>query len=517
MISDHHDGKQPVDLQKNSETTELFHNLSAYRIAIDAAYDDSIKDRIFAGTNSVSIVSGNYRRKVYAINSDAGNFYLKFSPLSRHKDRLRFYLLPWRIATEWRNLARLSQKGIHAAKRVLFGYNGRYPNHGFFLVTKAVTGVPINPEKPEQIRKLAACLASLHAAGVFHRDMHPGNVLLDHNHSPALLDAQEVYFLPWMPRRIRVSNLGNMWWHIQANSRVPIELEDFLAAYNSGADSALRADEIIKTMNRRQQRHFRSRSRRCCKNSSVFQVITNERGLKGFRRRDFSWGRTDLQAAMAQGTYIKDKKLIAHKDVCIKIFHKRFLHKNRSLASWKMSRALDVRGIAVPRALSYFVMDGKACFLSRFYENSMALNDYFSKGLRDMDKTGAMRTFAEWLRAIHDQNIWQRDFKSSNVLVLDHRFMMVDLDGVKITRGLSRHKKLINLAQLNASIGDHLTLKDRLRFFHFYCRKELLPRKTRRRAYQTIWKITQQKNTSPFGLDPEKLRPRVLNPSTKKY
>lgn len=509
---------QPTEGLDISINPDLCHALIKYRVIFDPAYSHLTKHQILGEAADITPVFRKYRRGIYAIKNDLGHFYLKVSPLSRKKDRIRFLFLPCRISTEWRNLGRLSQKGISAAQRVLFGYNGIYPNHGFFLVTKAIKGLPVNPESPGQVQKLAAYMASLHTAGVFHRDIHPGNILMDHNDEPVLLDAQEVYFLPWIPRRIKITNLGNMWWHILANARHPMKLDDFLAAYNSGKEPAVGTGEIIKVINRRQQRHYHSRSKRCCKNSSEFQVIKNGQGLKGFKRRDFTWSRTELQAALTQGSYLKGKKLIAHENICIKIHHKRFLHKDRSLASWKMARALDVRGINVPDALAYFAVGNKTYFLNRFDRGSLTLNDYFSGGLRNTDKKAAIRAFAEWLRACHDLNVWQRDFKSSNVLALDHQFMMVDLEGVTIRRHLPWRKKLINLAQLNASISNHLTLKDRLRFFDYYCRAELLPRRDRRRAYQRIWEITQRKNTAPFGLDPEVLKPKnFFNPSTGKH
>ena len=511
------DKKQPTGLADFSAGPALLRNLIDYSVIIDPAYSHLTKNRILGDTNDISLVSGKYRRHIYIIKNDLGHFYLKLSPLSHPKDRLRFLFLPWRISAEWRNLGRLSRKGINAARRVLFGYKGIYPNRGFFLVTEAINGSPINPQAPDQIQKLAAYLASLHAAGVLHRDIHPGNILLDHHGKPSLLDTQEVYFLPWIPRRIRITNLGNMWWHIRASSGCPMDLGDFLAAYNSASRSSVGVDEITSVINRRQQRHYRSRSRRCCKNSTEFQIIKNGQGLKGFKRRDFTWGKTELQTALGQGAYIKDEKLITHKNICIKIHHKRFLHQDRSLASWKMARALDVMGINVPAALAYFVVGKNSYFLNRFYDNSMTLNDYLSSDFRAKEKKSAVRAFAEWLRACHDLNVWQRDFKSSNVLVLDKQFMMVDLDGVKIRRHLPWRKKLINLAQLNASVSNRLTLKDRLRLFHYYCREERPSRKARRQAYQRIWAITKQKNTSPFGLDPEALKPpRKINLSTGK-
>ncbi len=60
--------------------------------------------------------------------------------------------------------------------------------------------------------------------------------------------------------------------------------------------------------------------------------------------------------------------------------------------------------------------------------------------------------------------------------------------------------KIINLAQLNASLSNVVTLKDRLRFFHYYMNGRPLSRATRRKIYHEVWTITETKQTSFFGL-----------------
>ena len=82
---------------------------------------------------------------------------------------------------------------------------------------------------------------------------------------------------------------------------------------------------------------------------------------------------------------------------------------------------------------------------------------------------------------------------------------MVDLDGVKIHR-LSEKEKLVNLTQLNASLSNAITLKDRLRFFYYYTAGSRPSRGERRVIYRKVWDITKTKNTSVFNLDIEKLK-----------
>ena len=80
---------------------------------------------------------------------------------------------------------------------------------------------------------------------------------------------------------------------------------------------------------------------------------------------------------------------------------------------------------------------------------------------------------------------------------------MVDLDGVKIRR-LSEYNKIYNLAQLNASVSNAITIKDRLRFYHYYSVGRQLTRLQRRAIYRKVWNITGTKNTAQYNLFPEK-------------
>jgi hypothetical protein len=81
---------------------------------------------------------------------------------------------------------------------------------------------------------------------------------------------------------------------------------------------------------------------------------------------------------------------------------------------------------------------------------------------------------------------------------------MVDLDGVRIRR-LSEDNKTTNLAQLNASVSNAVTIKDRLRFYHYYSVDFQPTRQQRRAVYRQVWEITKTKNTKIYDLDFTKL------------
>jgi len=83
---------------------------------------------------------------------------------------------------------------------------------------------------------------------------------------------------------------------------------------------------------------------------------------------------------------------------------------------------------------------------------------------------------------------------------------MIDLDSVKIRGRLQDKKKIVNLAQLNASLSNAITIKDRLRFFYYYTSEKRPSRQQRRAIYRKVWAITKSKNTSNFGLDITKFK-----------
>ncbi|MGD8211710.1 MAG: hypothetical protein PVF32_17740, partial [Desulfobacterales bacterium] len=82
---------------------------------------------------------------------------------------------------------------------------------------------------------------------------------------------------------------------------------------------------------------------------------------------------------------------------------------------------------------------------------------------------------------------------------------MVDFDGVRIRR-LSEDNKIYNLAQLNASLSNAITIRDRLRFYHYYSADCQPTRLQRRAVYREVWQITMTKNTALYNFFPEKCR-----------
>ncbi|UCF90821.1 MAG: hypothetical protein JSW39_21420 [Desulfobacterales bacterium] len=492
------------DKKGRCSSQTLQRELAGFRLTTSRFYPGFSLARILDKTAECRVIKNRDRRQVYHLQTPEGGFFLKRTLANRPKDRWRHLLLPRRRWAEWRNLHRLRTARVAAAGPVLRGETPRFHPKVFFLLTEEVRGCPLKRHLVAQAHQLGRYAAFLHSRGIYHADWHPENILVGTDGRFFLIDAQEVYFLPWLPRRLRIHNLGKLFFHLRSQLLSDRWRQEFISAYSQTYAQAVTAAEVTSAADRHQQRHFRSRTKRCCRNSTEFMVL-KEAGWRGFKRRDFSWGPAKLQQALVQGQTVKPRRVLCYEGVCIKVHRRKWGHRDRCRTSWQMSRALEVRGIGVPRALGYCIVKPNSYFLSEFLVDSVLLNDYLSSLADRRQKRRALKRLALWVKKIHDRNIWQQDFKSSNILCRQGEYCMADLDGVKIRR-LTNAQKVINLAQLNASLGHAITGKDRLRFFYYYAGDDRLSRSQRRTLYRKVWDITRTKNTAVFGLDIEKIK-----------
>jgi len=479
--------------------SDLARELADFRITASPLNSEFHFEDLLSHVSECRVVKANNLRQVYHLQSPDGGYFLKRSFLVRTKDRVRHFLLPRRRWAEWRNLHRLRRAQVPAARPLAKGQSKISHPKSYFVLTEQVPGTHIPINSLANAGSLGQYAAWLHRCRVYHADLNRKNFILTPEGELILLDAQEVYFLPWMPRWVRVNNLGRIIFNLCALDAPEPWVVKFLEGYNRGLSKSVNVSEVIEAARRHQRRRYRSRSKRCCKNSTQFEIVKN-RQLQGYKRKDFSWGAQELQQAEEKGISLKGAHVICYQGVCLKKHRRKFFHQNRCLASWKMTQALAVRGIAVPRSLGYFEIKGQRYFLAELLDDRLHLNAYLSSLSDENAKRQALKKLALWLRAFHDTDVWQRDFKSSNILCRNSDYFMVDLDAVRIRR-LSAHNKIYNLAQLNASVSNAVSIKDRLRFYHYYSADFQPTRRQRRTLYRHVWDITKTKNTKIYDLD----------------
>lgn len=146
--------------------------------------------------NQATIVKSRSHRTVYRVELPDASFYVKEYRSLGWRDLLRDALRGNRALREWRRLLRVRARGIATVTALAIGVPGRLRRGAqAWLITAAAPGQPLDhclenvlptlgPAQRARARQhlaphLARFVASMHEAGIVHRDLHPGNLLVD--------------------------------------------------------------------------------------------------------------------------------------------------------------------------------------------------------------------------------------------------------------------------------------------------------------------------------------------------
>jgi len=476
-------------------------------------------------------------------------FIKRYKPGGGLRDSLKYLLLPSKAAAEWRSLRYFEAKGIPCPRPLAFSEKR---SRGLLcdscLITQSLApALPLHEylrggsvaaaQKRRIIETLAQLVATLHGHNIYYRDLHAGNILVraaaDGNAELFCVDLHRALALPVLFEWMAVNDLAQL-----CNS-LPAARTDGIRFLKTYCDSRPRTAGLFHRLQKKiaarrlrlEERRIRSRSKRCVKNSTVFETRRSWHETY-YGRRDF--GGSAARAAVALhvarragsgGTILKaaSKSIITvHADVgdqplCVKGYRflgplysaRQALRKSRALRSWIAAHGLLVRGIDTPLPLAVleyrwgpFVRE--AFFITRWLPDARELNSYVRHTELGPRKNAFLQALARTLRTMHSRGIYHGDLKSNNILVTDRgpdgwRFWFVDLDRVYFQKTLSFTQRANNLAQINASVAAVMTVRDRLKFFHFYAKGTgFLP--VRKKYYTKIMTIGRTKNTEPYGI-----------------
>jgi tRNA A-37 threonylcarbamoyl transferase component Bud32 len=143
-------------------------------------------------------------------------------------------------------------------------------------------------------------------------------------------------------------------------------------------------------------------------------------------------------------------------------------------------------------------------YICRWEDRAAELNVYIkARQWAPADKKKFLRCLAHTIAGLHARGVYHGDLKSTNILARENDsswdFLFVDLDRVSFSRPLTFERRANNLAQINASVADVISLLDRLRFFRIYSRLAACYT-DRARYYRRILAISRRKKTRPYGL-----------------
>lgn len=465
---------------------------------------------------------------------------------------------------EWRITTAAAARGLPTVVPVAFGERrrGGILRESYLLTVRLFNCITLeealfSPDGTlranlQERRKLIVLLASLlrrmHDCGIYHRDLHPGNFLVETlpggEKRIFLLDLHRANASPSLPLRHRIRSLSQFNMFASISLSTPERLL-FLSSYLAGEASWEREkrallDQIEQRTRRMRWRLWRKREGRCLGNNKYFMRLSFER-FSGFARRGEWRGEMaelflggDLRAGGARLVKESRSKDLWEREVAFHgtrrtLFIKHYKPKHgwkafkylwrrsQALRSWQGAYAIEMRNIRAVRAVAALEERSSLNLLRHAYlvtekiPGVVTVADAIAGLRRDgtvrhAEITDFMRALALFLRRVHRVGIYHGDMKATNILVRGGRgtppsFCLTDLDFVRTRLGLSRRQVLRNLTQLNKSFLDLdlVSIRDRKRFLKFYLgprrRKELwkiwrtLSRKTRRYLKRTRRKL----------------------------
>ncbi len=477
-------------------------------------------------------------------NVNKNGIYIKYFKQNGYSDYVKYLLVPTRTRTEWKVANELLSRNINTALPLATAEKRRYGMlDSSLLVTEAVTnseslmefcqanfeGALLSEnketEKKKLLRKLVYFIRNIHEKGVCHYDLHAGNILIKfenkqsslvHNCDLYLMDLHRVKILNRMSCRKRRYNLAQVFNSLSSILTESDKL-DFLRSYGSNTLGNITDEgELVRQIESQSSRirniHYRSRMKRCLKESSIFSKKRSI-GMKTFFRKGYDANRfkgligthhnvlmsgdnvtvmkRDSKTALTRLPH-KNKKIKSvvvkqYKVSCGVCLIKNIFSNSAGKKAWIAGNGLSVYSFNTPEPLalmekkvlgittsSYLIMeDARDC---------LEMDRYILKhfhGKSSLSKLKKKRVFinnlAETIGRMHNQNIFHHDLKTCNIMVKEKDKLpcitFLDFDKVSFAEEITVRKRVKNLVQMNLSTPKLISTKDRLRFLKEYLRQ----------------------------------------------
>jgi len=377
----------------------------------------------------------------------------------------------------------------------------------YYLSEAIGTGVSfieevVKSKEPHSIIELAMTVRKFQDAGLFHQDLHGGNFLWE-GASLFLTDLHRAKIVESLSFNQRLWNLAHLFHSLRSTWGEREQLQ-FLDQYFEGVPDGLKKREILfqriyPTMDRLQKRQWRSRTKRCLKESTEF-TVNKEKGICCFHRRDFPLDRLkrvmEKHQALVRGrssslvkyspkvivSILNDEgERVSIKQFCYPYFWgrvKEHFRRSKGIKAWIAANGMRSRGIPYLKPLALLErrnwMGLKESLL--FMEapvKDQEMDRYILKGFEDINrKRFFIKTFARWLDGLHKMSLYHKDMKTCNILVSEKEetweFRLLDFEDIRMDEKLNRKKLFRNFLQLNTSTPRVMTKADRFRFFREY-------------------------------------------------
>ncbi len=520
------------------EEKEFKLNAWGFRWLVKRGYLDLFSEfinRAWTGNDSTKVKDTNLR-SVFSLRleEEDKDLFFKRQRYPLILALIKYLFLANKSRVEWKMAGLLLDKGIPTGNPIALGVrrkfgvlresvlviNGLGKVKDLFAYCQELSSLPPGPRRLKARRGLAFALgrllARVHAEGIFHSDLHGGNILVGEGLGEArprlfLIDLHRIKVRSKSRFKDAVKNIAQLAPYFQGVASQTDGVR-FLKAYlGDGAAEGIKtyARAIDRLANRVRQDFYLRRHNRCLKENRDFAALTS-RQLKGYVRR--SYGDKEFEAFLhdldslfhrAAVTFLKissggvsalvnfvssqgEKRLYvkAQQPGGLKAFRYLF-SRSRPKRAWLAANGLLLRGVATPLPLAYVrkrkgLLSFHDFFVSLAAEEALPIEPYVAQELGPKPMRGLRQArdlflaeLVKPIRRMHDRGVFHSDLKAHNVLIervrgKPPRIILVDLDGMKFYRSLKANQRARDLARLDASLQHLFSPKERLHFFHLY-------------------------------------------------
>lgn len=487
-----------------------------------------------------AVVKSGPHRVVYRIDRPQRSVFVKHYRAADWRARVRSLFRASAARREWRKSVEMARRGVPTIHAIAWGESRQagIATDNYFASEAIANAIAldawlgnVSPHLPscerarvrrKIVERLADLTARAHRAGVWHDDFHAGNVLLA-GERLYLIDVPGVQLsrgpLSWRRTRASLAMLcsgllgqatrSERWqfWRCYLARRPELALSDPRAA----------AGEVFRAAHAHARRIFRRRDGRAWEANRDFYRQRLASG-QAHAVRDLApaelRSRFDVPAEYLGEHFAQPIKL-SHSSVVVeaaidlvgketRVALKRCRPKSwwkgalslwrgtRARVNWYRGQALVSRLIPTARPLAMieptrrsFMREGYT--VTEWIEGATNLHLYaWDLATRsEEDRQHRTRQLVSSLGALigrlHQWHISHRDLKGCNLLAAEREdrvdCYLIDLDGMRICRWLTRSTRTRNLARLAASCQAHtwISRPDRLRFLRAYFRAQENP------------------------------------------
>jgi len=424
-------------------------------------------------------------------------------------ESLKYLFFPSKARKEWFVAYQLQTRNLSIPtplgwmERIHLGF----VQESYYLSEAIGSGVSLIEEAKRlgdhfPLLKLAKAVKRMHQVGLIHSDLHAGNFIRDGD-ILYLTDLHGAKIAKRLSLRQRLWNLS-LLFHSLKSIWGEEEQSKFMDIYFEGEPFRLRKKEeflqkVHSWMDRLQKRQWKSRTKRCLKESTEFS-IQKEKGTRYYHRRDFPLevmkGMVEAHLRLKMENPSRLVKLSPKvtvsilegggKKMSVKNYHplkildrfKEHFRRSKGLKAWIGGNGLRTRGIPSLRPLGLVEKGNylglkEGFFLMEVLGGAQELDRFILKNLKDFNERRLfVRAFAQWLSRYHKINLYHKDMKTCNILVSKdlegYGFYLLDLEDVRLDGKVGQGKLFKNFLQLNTSTPKIVTTTDRFRFFKQY-------------------------------------------------